>query len=775
MLAGSKGMKKFVENPLVRENMVECRLYQEVLVNRILEKGNSLVVAPTALGKTIVAVLLAAERLAKDSSSKVLFVAPTKPLAAQHSKSFRKFMKIDEGRIALFTGTLPPEKRKKLWEASDIVCATPQAVENDIINGRLDLGSVSLLIFDEAHRAVGNYSYVFMAKRYAAQNSSGLIVGLTASPGHERERIQDVCRNLLIKNMEIRSHEDEDVKPYVKDIEIEWLKLDLPEEINGLKKHIENFLNEQLVLLAKIGYARELNLKNLSKKRLIELQIRLRKHLATRAKTNPALYVAVSRAACLLKVSHAHTLVETQGIFSLREYIKRLEEAAAGKGTKADKFIINHPEIKKVKSMCEELYGKGFDHPKVDALKRILSLQFRQNPESRVLVFNHYRDSIRNIAGILEKADGIRPKSFIGQAARGTDKGLKQKEQIKLIEDFRKGVYNVLLCSSVAEEGIDIPAVDLVVFYEPVPSEIRTIQRRGRTGRLEKGKVIMLMAKGTKDEAFYWTASSKERKMKSMLYGLKKDSGDNALPAEATGKGRGALPKQQTLLSYAAQDEAAGGSIVVYADHREQKSGVVKKLMDLGAKVVVRQLAVADYQVSDEIAVERKSVSDFLQSLMDGRLFRQAGMINENFSKPLIIVEGNFEELYYARDVNKKAVIGALSSLLLNYRIPVFPSADETETAEIVFGIAKREQEGKKTEIRLRVGRKGLTSAEKQRFVVESLPAVGPVLAKNLLREFGNIRKIANAEEKELTKVEKMGKVKAKQVREVFDREYKEE
>lgn len=769
-------MNKFVEHPFIKKESVEYRVYQDALVKGILEKGNTLVVAPTALGKTVIAVLLAAEVLQKDSKKKILFVAPTKPLAAQHEKSFKGFLEIPEEKITLLTGTLGAEKRAKAWENACIVCATPQAIENDIMNGKLDFSEVSLMIFDEAHRAVGNYSYVFIAKKFASTNPNGLIVGLTASPGHEEERIQDVARNLFIKNIEIKGREDEDVKDYTNEIDVKWLKLDLPLEILEVRECIENFIKEQLELLRRIGYARDMKTNNLSKKRLLDLQGKLRRDIASKARENPMVFVAISRAAALLKASHAHTLAETQGLFAFKQYIERTKETSLGSGaSKADVFFVNHPEMKKALSLCEKALAQGIDHPKIDALKRILSEQFKANPDSRVLVFNHYRDSIKRIEDALSEIQGISAKKFVGQADKGNEKGLKQKEQIELVQDFRDGKYNVLLCSSVAEEGIDIPSVDLVIFYEPVPSEIRTIQRRGRTGRTDKGKVIILLAKGTKDEAFYWTASSKERKMKRMLHEMKSESthSQQTMQANACEKSQNALPKQQTLINYTSGKPEE--RVIVYIDYREQRSSVAKELMELGCEVVLKQLSVADYLLSDAAAVERKSVEDFLQSIVDGRLFPQAKSLTENFSKPLLILEGNFSELYYARNINKAAVIGALSSLMLDYRLPIYPVKDYKETAEVIFSIAKREQLGKEKDIKLRIGRKGRNLGEKQRFIAESLPAIGPKLAKKLLREFKSIKNIANASEIELKKTDGMGDSKAKGVWETLNKEYKEE
>ena len=159
---------------------------------------------------------------------KILFLAPTKPLAVQHEKTFKKMMLVPEDKITLFTGSVTPKKRKELWENATIINATPQTIENDLIQGKLSLKDVGLCIFDEAHRAVQNYSYVFLAQRYMKQAKSPLIVALTASPGSTEEKIQEVCKNLFVENIEIKDAKDIDVKPYTKEIEVSWIKVELP-------------------------------------------------------------------------------------------------------------------------------------------------------------------------------------------------------------------------------------------------------------------------------------------------------------------------------------------------------------------------------------------------------------------------------------------------------------------------------------------------------------------------------------------------------------------
>ena len=751
----------FIKHSLIKENLVESREYQEILAARVLDKGNSLIVAPTALGKTIIAALVAAEVLQKKPDSKILFLAPTKPLAEQHSNTFKKVLKIPEEKISCLTGTVKPEERKKVWEESKVVSATPQTIENDIMTGNLRLENAGLVIFDEAHRAVKDYSYVFIAQQYIKQNPTALILGLTASPGGEEERIQDVCKNLFIKNIEIKTLHDSDVKPFTNPIEMEWKSVELPEEFLEIKKALFEFNREQVLGLKRCGYGRTLFPQFQRQKDLIALQIQIRKDFSTRARKNPAVYHAAVQVAALLKIVHALTLLETQGIFSLQDYFdKMLSKKAKGDKTKSLAMILKSAQIQKAMQLTKDLKEKGVNHPKINELVKILQEQFMQNPESRVIVFNHYRDSVKNLLQELEKFSTIKAARFVGQAMKENDRGLSQKEQAKIILEFKEGKYNTLVASSVAEEGIDIPQVDLVIFYEPVPSEIRMIQRRGRTGRLSEGKCIILMAKGTRDEAFYWSSASKEKKMHSTLKRMKEQGSSGAV-----------LQKQSTLVKYI---EEAKDKVVIYADFREQNSGITEKLLEMGAMVKLKQLEVADFVLSDDVAVERKAVGDFLQSIIDGRLFEQLSKLQVNYEKPLLLVEGKMDDLFSLRNIHKNAILGALSSIALDYKVPILFSRNFEETAELLLVIAKREQQGKEKEVRLRVGSKGLTLQEQQRFLVEGLPSIGPALAKNLLQHFGSVKKVFNASEKQLQKVEKIGEKKAKEVRKLIEAEFEE-
>ncbi len=351
---------------------------------------------------------------------------------------------------------------------------------------------------------------------------------------------------------------------------------------------------------------------------------------------------------------------------------------------------------------------------------------------------------------------------FFGQASREKEKGLTQKEQKQIIKNFRKGLYQVLISTSVAEEGIDIPSVDQVILYEPVPSEIRMIQRRGRTGRKTEGQMTVLITKGTRDESYYWSSLNKEQRMKNQLT---RDFPQSNI----------SLDRSQTKISNggkqepAPEDEIPPDNLVIYVDHREAKSGVVRELSNLGVKMKFSTLDVADYQISEDIGVERKSAQDFTSSIIDKRLYKQAKDLSEQFSKPVIIIEG---KNMYAGGLHPNAVRGSLASLAIDYSIPIIPTRSPEDTAAMIYRLAMRELEKGSMDVPLRTEKKPLSLQEQQIFIIESLPNVGPVTARKLLEKFGSVKGVINAEKDELTQVEGIGKVIAQKILDVIDSDF---
>jgi Fanconi anemia group M protein len=504
---------EFFEHPLIREETVEKRAYQERLVKSVLEKGNTLIVAPTALGKTIIAAILAAHMLEKGKN--VLMLAPTKPLAMQHHKTFKNLLKIPKRGIVLITGSTPAKHRYLLYKKARVISATPQCIENDIKQKLLELSNIGLCIFDEAHRAVGNYSYVFIAKEY--KRHAGLVLALTASPGHERERIEEVCQNLGIDNIEVISEKDEDVKQYVPELRLEWVRVSLPESFEEIRSLLKDFIKELGKQLSESGLRLKAN-EYFNRAKLLEMQRKVSGLIERHGKEKPMLYSLASKIAAMIKANHALLLIETQGAKALWNYLEKLHKG--GKRQRAVSIMLNDARIAKAAKLTKELVEKKVQHPKMHALVEVIKEQLAKNPESRIIVFNHYRDSVGELENELNNLPNVRAKRFIGQAKR-TNKGMSQKEQAETINEFESNKINVLVATSVAEEGLDIPACDLVVFFEPVPSEIRHIQRRGRTARLRSGKVIILITRGTKDEAFYWSARRKEKSMLAQLMRMK--------------------------------------------------------------------------------------------------------------------------------------------------------------------------------------------------------------------------------------------------------------
>ncbi len=728
----------YVKHPLVKDNTVKLREYQEAIISSAIN-ANTLVVLPTGLGKTMIAAMVAAHRLEKFPDSKVLFLAPTKPLVVQHKKTFSELLNVEE--LAVLTGTDSILNRPKTFEKNRIIFATPQTIENDLMRG-LTLKNVSLIIFDEAHRAVGDYSYVYIASEYIKQSANSLILGLTASPSSDSEKIKELCGSLFIKQIEAKTEKDSDVKPYVQETRTDWVRVELPPEFKKVKTELENVLRDDLNLLKDFHYLDSSNLRKINKRRILEIQHEIRKDITSGADS----FAAASVAASALKIFHAIELLETQGISALNEYFKRLKEQRS----KAVKKLLNDKRLQEIIRIVHDLKVLGIDHPKLDELVKIV----RTYKNKKVLIFTQYRDSVDKIIEKLNCAD-ILAHEFIGQAQKGTKKGMSQKEQVKVLENFREGKYTALVATSVAEEGLDIPRVDLVVFYEPVPSEIRAIQRRGRTGRTAAGRVVILMANDTRDESYFWASFHKEKKMGSLIRGMKHGFETDI--------------GQQTLVKYAPKQE--NYTVRIYVDVREQASGVMKLLREK-ANLELKQLEVGDYLLSDRVVVERKNVDDFLQSIVDGRLLTQAAELVRNFEIPIIILE-NGEDIYSIRNIHPNAVRGALAALAVDFGISVIPSNSEEDTAEILYTIAKREQLDEQRTIRLHGEKKPMTLTEKQLFVVESLPNVSGVLARRLLEQFGSVQNLANASEKELTKVEGIGEKKAEEIRKVLKGRYK--
>jgi Fanconi anemia group M protein len=219
----------------------------------------------------------------------------------------------------------------------------------------------------------------------------------------------------------------------------------------------------------------------------------------------------------LLHTYHCLELIETQGISPFLKYIENLN--SRDKLSKSEKTFLNKDELREAVDIAQK--HNHISHPKLVMLRQIVETQFQSEPDSLIIIFTQYRNTIESIEGVLTGIRDTKAQRFIGQGMQSNVRGMTQNQQKEVIENFRKREINVLIATSVAEEGIDIPNVNLVIFYEPLPSEIRTIQREGRTGRTHIGKVAILITEGTRDEAYLYAGMQKKKKMQRIVKELK--------------------------------------------------------------------------------------------------------------------------------------------------------------------------------------------------------------------------------------------------------------
>ncbi len=755
----------YIKNKFIKPESVERREYQINIANSAKD-DNTLVVLPTGLGKTIIALLLIANKL-ENKKDKILFLAPTKPLVIQHAQFLKQFLTLNEDSIAIFTGEVSPGKRKEIWNKNQVIVSTPQVIENDLLCKRLDLKDVSFIIFDEAHHAIGEYAYVFVSEMYQKQREKRHVLGITASPGNDISKILEVCKNLDTDNIEIRTKYDPDVKPYVHDLKITWKEISLPSEFIHTVQLLRKTLSERLKILKENGIIESSSVSLINRTKLLDAQKKIQSEIRSRVKPPKILFKAASTQSEAMKIHYALELLQTQGVNALKNYFQRIgKEATSRDGSKASRGIMSDNSILEAVAYVKSL---NIEHPKLGEIVKIIKQQLEVKPSSKIIIFTHYRNTSSYVTELLKNVEKAKPARFIGQAGRDGDKGLTQKEQAQVIKQFKEGEYNVLIATSVAEEGLDIPSTDMVVFYEPIPSEIRVIQRRGRTGRKMPGKVIILITKGTSDEGYYWVAKRKEKRMRSELELIRSKLKKEFEDAETLYQKMEGKTDQRTLQDFEKKDS----KVKIVVDHREYRSNVVKNLAVKGIFIEPQQLDIGDYVLSSRIGVERKNVDDFLESLINGKLFKQIAQLREAYSRPVLILEG--ENLLTKRNINHNAIFGSLASISVDFGIPVLTTKNALETADLLHVIAKREQREDKKAVAVRGEKTAMSLPERQQFLIEGLPNVSAVIARRLLAHFGSIRDIANASEEELMQVKGVGKNIAIDILELLNAHFPEE
>ncbi|WEL16324.1 ERCC4-like helicase [Halorhabdus sp. SVX81] len=834
-MAATDASEESIDRPLVEPGVLENRGYQTQLADAAAA-DHTLVCLPTGLGKTTVSLLVTAERL-HAVGGKSLLLAPTKPLVQQHADFYREALTIDDEEIVVFTGEVRPDDRAALWDDATVVIATPQVVENDLLGSRIDLSPVTHCTFDECHRASGEYPYTYIAERYHEDSDDPLVTGMSASPGDDEEAILGVCDNLGIREVEVMTSEDADVEAYTHNTSVNWERVELPEPVIEIRDALQEVIHDRMTQLKELGVTSSTQ-PDVSEREIRKIQAKLRELMDNDQSEG---YQGMSLLAEVRKLRTAVTYAETQSVESLRRYLERLREAARSSGaSKADQRLVSAPKVREARRKAEDFEDL---HPKFRRTRMQIAETLGIHDGERVIVFTESRDTAETLTDFLGEHFSV--EKFVGQSDTDGSDGMTQTEQQETLEAFRAGEFEVLVSTSVAEEGLDVPEVDLVLFYEPVPTAIRSIQRKGRTGRQTEGAVVVLIAEDTRDEAYFWKARQDEKRMEDELRTLKGMAGDieshlreqmgldgydeasadsddpaagsNAVENDADSDGTTAVggddgddqPNQDTaddseddgqtgLDAFAAGDDAtestteqtdpepdeegtvatAGGeeAVEIVIDQRELDSAIGRDLARReGIETRLETLQVGDYVLSDRVVVERKTVSDFLDTLTGGdrSMFEQVKDDARYYDRPVVILEG--EGLYEERNVHPNAIRGALASLAVDFGASVLRTQDEEGTAELLSTIATREQETADREISVHGEKQSKTLAEQQEYVVASIADVGPVTAQALLAEFRTVEAVMTANEDDLLEVDGVGEVTAERIREVVGSEYEAE
>ena len=488
-------------HPLLQDG-VEARGYQIRALKNALT-SSCLMVMPTGFGKTAVQWMLMAETL-RVSNKKIILIAPTTGLVDQQQRMAREMLNIDPDTIIRYTGETPPNKRRALWDQGQILMATSQVIRNDAINGIIALEDVALLIFDEAHHATGNHPYAQVGDLFLNANPSGYTLGATASPGTTKPSILEVAKRLAIDRLDVSKREEPMLKPYAVDLQNDIVPVDLPDTLKTLIYPLQEYQSTEVETLQRMGFMAPV--KNLTSKIIADAQQSVSRAISRRDTRG---YNAARKVSDVRRMHMLLDLLKTQGVVPATLFLDKAEDEGRTGGRKTNRFIAK-PVIHNFRKAVEQL---GEIHPKVTQVIDMISKRLKENPNSRILIFTEYRYTVQNLNQVLRHIDEAKVAPFIGQATSGKQKGMTQKEQLARLEEFRSGEVNVLVATSVGEEGLDVPSADLVLMYEPVPSAIRAIQRRGRTARQSSGTVKTLIARNTRDEFVNNAAKVRERRM----------------------------------------------------------------------------------------------------------------------------------------------------------------------------------------------------------------------------------------------------------------------
>ncbi|KAL5888411.1 3'-5' DNA helicase [Pyricularia oryzae] len=504
-------------------NLGPIRDYQFSIVKNGLF-NNTLVALPTGLGKTFIAATVILNFFRWTRNAQMVFVAPTKPLASQQVEACLNIAGIPRSQSTLLTGETKPVLREAEWEGKRLFFMTPQTLMNDLSKGYADPKRIVLLVVDEAHRATGDYAYVKVIEFIRRFSKSFRVLALTATPGSTVEGVQDVIDNLGVSHVEIRTEESIDIRNYVHSREIDRVVLEPSDEMLRISelfsqalKPLHSKISQQNIYIGRDPMS-------ITTFGLLKARQDWMKGPGRFA--NQGLKMMLMAIFTILQsLAHAIKLLNYHGIRPFYDNLVAFRSETEDKGQKGSKYkrqLIGEQSFQEMMDLASKwLKIDGFaGHPKLTHLCDNLLNHFMDAGEgssTRVIVFSEYRDSAEEITRVLNvHKPMISASLFVGQADSKKSEGMKQKQQIETIAKFRDGIFNVLVATSIGEEGLDIGQVDLIICYDASSSPIRMLQRMGRTGRKRAGKITLLLMKG-KEEDNYAKAQDNYEKMQKLI------------------------------------------------------------------------------------------------------------------------------------------------------------------------------------------------------------------------------------------------------------------
>ncbi|KAF9435297.1 hypothetical protein BGZ76_006552 [Entomortierella beljakovae] len=539
------------------------RDYQYNIIRRALF-CNTLVSLPTGLGKTFIAAVVMLNYFRWFPKSKIIFMAPTKPLVNQQIEACFNVCGIPQEVTIEMTGQMNADHRREMWVEKRVIYCTPQVLQNDINSGICPAEDIVCLVVDEAHRAVGRYSYSEVIRLLEPINRDVRIMALTATPGGDIKTVQKVIQNLKIAKIEMRTEDSMDLQQYVFKRTIQEVVVPCGKDIAEIRDKFQRLMRPFLDRLAKNNVVRTTDPSLLTRFTLIQGRDAYvsehPQHSATKS-------FILKQVAICMGLIHAYELLTIHGI---RPFFVNMDPASGidnnsrpatsdplgpsgvGRakrktGNNGDKDDDNKQsaarmamnESPEFNRMMDNIRIKMRDqrfcsHPKLERLVGVVVKHFTDHqdqndalvqaraseltnynsnddslPQTRVMIFANYRESVEEIGRVLEQHRPIvKVQSFIGQATAKGKKGISQKDQQRVVADFQNGQHNVLVATSIGEEGLDIGDVDLIVCYDSHSSPIRMLQRMGRTGRKRKGRICLLLSEGQEEQKYRRAQSS---------------------------------------------------------------------------------------------------------------------------------------------------------------------------------------------------------------------------------------------------------------------------